>query len=56
MSDELIVKGDGSAILPLIGMSYRPTFQDSTGRNIAILEESQVPHRAWHSANLAGVT
>jgi hypothetical protein len=42
--DELIVKGDGNAILPLIGMSYISTLQDCTGRNFAIFEERRDAH------------
>ena len=42
--DELIAKGDGNAILPLIGMSYISTLQDCTGRNFAIFEERRDAH------------
>ncbi|WP_371132835.1 hypothetical protein [Hydrogenophaga sp.] len=42
--DELIAKGDGNAILPLIGISYISTLQDCTGRNFAIFEERRDAH------------
>ena len=42
--DELIAKGDGSSILPLVGVSYISTLQDCTGRNFAIFEERRDAH------------
>ncbi len=47
---ELISKGDGSALIPLIGITWVSTIKDCTGRNFAIFEERRDAHLARAAA------